>query len=83
MRSASGEQPIFWAIERTAAHWESRCYRWSKTIRTARSRTSGEYLLDLPMAPSSEETKPPGKPERFRLLVSILLTSSWLHRLQI
>jgi hypothetical protein len=37
----------------------------SRTIRTARSRTSGENLLGLPMTPSSQGMEPPGIPARF------------------
>ena len=37
------------------------------TIRTARSRTSGEYLFDvLDMTPSSQGTEPATFPERFK-----------------
>ena len=35
------------------------------TMRTARSRTSGENLFDLFMAPSSQELEPPQNPGRF------------------
>src|SRR5262245_7539994 len=43
-RKDSGVQPILPAIETIAAHCDS-CSAWrSKTIRTARSRTSGEYF---------------------------------------
>ena len=42
-------QPIFDAIEAIALYWESYSLWRSNTIRTARSRTSGEYLLGLPM----------------------------------
>ena len=35
--------------EAIALHWESYSLSCSNTIRTARSRTSGEYLLGLPM----------------------------------
>jgi hypothetical protein len=34
-------------------------------MRTARSRTSGEYLLALPMTPSSQGLESPGIPGRF------------------
>ena len=37
------------AIEQIAAH----SHRCSNTIRTARSRTSGEYVIGLPMTPLS------------------------------
>jgi hypothetical protein len=34
-------------------------------MRTARSRTSGEYLVDLFIAPSSQRLEPPENPGRF------------------
>ncbi|MEW6216787.1 MAG: hypothetical protein AB1543_03820, partial [Candidatus Bipolaricaulota bacterium] len=37
----------------------------SNTIRTARSRTSGEYLADFAMSPSSQAPWPPAIPGRF------------------
>ncbi|MEK8048534.1 hypothetical protein AACH00_19445, partial [Ideonella sp. LYT19W] len=40
--------------------------RCSCTKRTARSRTSGENLFDLFMAPSSQELEPPENPGRFK-----------------
>jgi len=46
----------------------------SFTIRTARSRTSGEYLVEVPvllMAPSSQTSEPPANPGRFRLQLSV------------
>jgi hypothetical protein len=39
--------------------------RCSNTSLTARSRTSGGYLLRLPMAPSSQGLESPGNPGRF------------------
>jgi hypothetical protein len=39
--------------------------RCSSTIRTARSRTSGENFVDLFMAPFSQELEPPPNPGRF------------------
>ena len=36
-------------------------------MRTARSRISGEYLLDLFITPSSQEMEPPTKPGQFSL----------------
>ena len=48
-RNVSALQPIFDAIEAIALHWESHSLWCSNTIRTARSRTSGEYLIGLPM----------------------------------
>jgi integrase len=62
-------QPIFAATETIAAHCDS-CSCWcSNTSRTARSRTSGEYLFDvLDMTPSSQGLEPATFPERFRHL---------------
>ena len=57
-----GTQPIFGAIDSTAAYSDG----YPCTMRTARSRTSGENLLDLFMAPSSQELEPPRIPGRFR-----------------
>src|SRR5262247_3054559 len=49
--SRSRVQPILPAIETIAAHCDS-CSAWrSKTIRTARSRTSGEYFGTVFMTP--------------------------------
>ncbi|WP_218142406.1 hypothetical protein, partial [Nitrosomonas eutropha] len=39
--------------------------RCSCTRRTARALTSGEYLFDLFMAPSSQIVEPPQNPGRF------------------
>src|SRR5437764_14837923 len=65
-RSLSPEQPIFSAIEWIADHWEVCSAWWSRTIRTARARTSGEYGgTRFVMAPSSQELEPPGNPARF------------------
>src|SRR5262249_4270318 len=57
------------AIEVMAAHCESCAASCSKTIRTARVRTSGENRLGLVMAPSSQDLEPPGKSGRFRLVL--------------
>src|SRR5690606_1796763 len=66
LRSVSAVHPIFPAIDSIAAHCEL-CVPWcSSTIRTARSRTSGEYFTGLVMTPSSQELEPPGIPGRFR-----------------
>jgi hypothetical protein len=59
-------QPILEAIEPIAAHSEACSPRCSDTIRTARARTSGEYLVCLVIAPSSREPEPPANPVRFR-----------------
>src|SRR3954464_8672881 len=53
-------------MERIAAHCETCSPWWSRTIRTARARTSGEYGgTRFVMAPSSQELEPPGNPGRF------------------
>src|SRR5204863_7342127 len=49
-----------------ADHWELCSAWWSRTIRTARARTSGEYGgTRFVMAPSSQESEPPENPVRF------------------
>ena len=61
-------QPILAAFDTIAAHSEACSLRCSNTIRTARSRSSGEYLGDVDsfvMAPVSQELEPPANPERF------------------
>src|SRR6185312_2242051 len=77
-----GTQPIFGAIESTAAHSDGYSPRCSCTMRTARSRTSGENLVDLFMAPSSQELEPPQNPGRFsyglnELLGAMLQRRTW------
>src|SRR4030095_9569728 len=64
-RSVSFVQPIFSAIEPIAAHCESYSGSSSRTSRTARSWTSGEYLFVVFMTPSSQEMESPGIPGRF------------------
>src|SRR5919199_6943583 len=65
-RSVSAEPPIFSAIERIAAYCEPCSFWCSKTMRTARARTSGEYGgVRFVMAPSSQESEPPGISVRF------------------
>src|SRR3546814_2573874 len=59
-----GTQPIFGAIDATAAHNDGYSPRCSCTIRTARSRTSGENVFVLFMAPFSQELEPPQIPGR-------------------
>ena len=60
-------QPIFSAIDCTAAHCDGYSAWWSKTSRTARSWTSGEYRFDVFfMTPSSQRMEPPGIPGRFK-----------------
>jgi len=48
------------AMDETAAHRDGRSASWSKTVRTARSRTSGENLLVVLLisAPLSHELEP-------------------------
>src|SRR6478736_5553951 len=62
-----GVQPIFDEIETTAAQREACSPSCSRTIRTARARTSGEnlFVVLLVMAPSSQELEPPANPGRF------------------
>ena len=55
------------AIDSMAAHSDGYSPRCSCTMRTARSRTSGENLVDLFMAPFSCELEPPQNPGRFTL----------------
>src|SRR5262249_34961903 len=75
-RSVSAVQPIFSAIEVIAAHCESCAASCSRTIRTARTRTSGENRLGLVMAPSSQDLEPPGKPGRFTVEGRLVATAS-------
>jgi hypothetical protein len=63
--------PIFSAIEQIAAHCEACFPARSNTIRTARSRTSGENLVALVMTPSSQGLEPPQNPARFNLPVTV------------
>ena len=62
-RSVSAVQPSFGATDCSAAHSEAWASRYSSTIRTARSRTSGENRLGRPIAPilpSNEVSEKPG-----------------------
>ena len=71
LRSVSGVEPNFPAIDVIAAHCELYSCWCSNTIRTARSRTSGAYLRDFllsVMTPSSQGLEPATFPERFRSL---------------
>src|SRR5690606_12443683 len=59
-------QPILGAMDSMAAHSEGYSPRCSCTMRTARSRTSGENLFDFfLMAQSSQRKEPPQNPGRF------------------
>ena len=69
-------QPIFSAIDVIAAHCDSCAASCSTTIRTARDRTSGENLVGLGMAPSSQGLEPPGNPARFRLRRTVVVTAT-------
>ena len=66
--SVCGTQPIFGAIDSMAAHCEGYSPRCACTMRTARSRISGENLFDLVMAQSSQSIGPP--PKAGRLILS-------------
>src|SRR5690606_31726446 len=66
-RKVSAVHPIFAAIEPIAAHCDGYSLSCSNTMRTARSRTSGEYLVDFFIAPSSQEMEPPEKSGRFNV----------------
>jgi hypothetical protein len=52
-------------LGRYGAHREGYSPRCSCTMRTARSRTSGENFVDLLMAPSSQKLEPLQNPGRF------------------
>jgi hypothetical protein len=60
-----GTQPILGAIDSTDANSEGYSERRFRTRRIARSRTSGEKLFDLFMAPPSQKLMPPQFPGRF------------------
>ena len=63
--SVCGTQPILGAMDSITAQSDGYSPRCSCTIRTARSRTSGENLFDFFMAQSSQRFEPPEKPGRF------------------
>src|SRR5690606_19946543 len=52
-----------------AAHSEGCSCWWSRTRRTARCRTSGEYFFDVFMTPSSQSLESPAIPGRFNELL--------------
>ncbi len=62
LRNVSDEQPNFSAIEQIAAHSQRCSPRCSDTIRTARSRTSGEYIIGLPILHYLPTNRVSGKP---------------------
>ncbi|KID12324.1 hypothetical protein P279_29050 [Rhodobacteraceae bacterium PD-2] len=61
------EQPIFAAIDLIACQRDPCCLSLSRTIRTARSRTSGEnlFVVLLMMLHPTQEWEPPANPGRF------------------
>jgi hypothetical protein len=73
-----GTQPTLGAIDSTAAHSDGYSPRCSSTIRTARSRISGENLFDLFMTPFSQRLEPPENPGRFRLTFSAFWLEAYL-----
>ncbi|MBM3280718.1 MAG: hypothetical protein FJY95_21965 [Candidatus Handelsmanbacteria bacterium] len=56
------------AIETRASHWQPYSFRCSRTLWTARSRTSGEYLIGFVVTPFSQALEPPAIPVQPRLL---------------
>src|SRR5262249_28808558 len=64
-RSVSVVHPSFGAIAAIAAHCDGCSGPCSRTIRTARSRTSGEYLVGRAMSQSSQLIGSPTIPVRF------------------
>lgn len=61
--------PNFAAIDTIAAHCDAYSGWCSNTIRTGRSRTSGEYRFDVSdMTPSSQGLESATLPERFNRL---------------
>jgi hypothetical protein len=61
-------QPIVSAMDRIGAHCNGYSLACPWTSRTARSRTSGAYVLGRPIGRSSQRMGPPGNPARFILL---------------
>jgi hypothetical protein len=71
-RNPSVVQPNFSAIDRIAAHWDGYSPACSNTIRTARSRTSGEYLLGLAIGSILSRNRPSDKPGTIQNQFAIL-----------
>ena len=70
VRRVSAVQPSFGATDCSTAHSEAWASRCSSTIRTARSRTSGENRLGRPIdpiLPSNEVSEKPGTVQIFGL----------------
>ena len=65
LRSVSAVMPHLPAIDAMAAHSDVYSSRCSCTRRTVRSRTSGGYLFDLVITPSSQGLESPTFPGRF------------------
>src|SRR5690606_13287478 len=55
------------------AHCEEYSLSCSNTIRTARSRTSGEYFFACLMTPISQRLEPPANPGRFNPCPKLVL----------
>src|SRR3546814_5834277 len=66
---------IFGAIDSIVAHNDGYSPRCSCTIRTARSRTSGENLFCFFIAPFSQRLEPPQNPGRFTVASEVRQTS--------
>src|SRR5690606_19239373 len=66
----------------TAAHCDGYSPRCSCTNRTARSRTSGENLLFLLMAPFSQRLEPPQNSVRFNAKTLNTLLGTWYIQLR-
>src|SRR5690606_20843671 len=77
-RSVSPEQPIFSAIDWMAAHCDAYSASCSNTIRTARSRTSGEYFFACFMTPISLRLESPANPGRFNHRIHVLVAQHFL-----
>ena len=60
-----GTHPILGAMDSMVAHKDGYSPRCSNTMRTARSRTSGENLVDFFMTPFSQMLEPPPNRGRF------------------
>ncbi|SDZ22589.1 hypothetical protein SAMN05421754_11121, partial [Nitrosomonas sp. Nm58] len=66
LRNVSAVQPILEAIDSSTAHCDSYSLWCSYSNRTARSRTSGEYLTCFFITLSSQEIESPVNPGRFK-----------------
>ena len=77
LRSVSPLHPILAAIDWIADHWLPCASRCSRTIRTARSRTSGAKgftVLLVSMTSASQELRPPANAGRYMDLHEAYLT---------